>query len=320
MPIEGIEFENIDADKAIKACEDSVKNEPRNLRYLYQLGRAYYKKEEYTKAMELYQKAADKGVAQAQYDLGGLYGGTIYRDKKGVKRNGGKAVELYQKAADQGYVEAENTLGAIYEFGLHNVRQDYSKAVEYYKKASEKGFLKSYSSLAGLYTYGRGVNQDYKKAAKYYMKGADQGDAFSIYMLGKVHMEGKGVEQDNKKAIDFFKKISDKKGIWGKSALRDLNHLKAKIAEEERTSTFSYKASKIIDGLTNSSRPSEDTVISLATKYNISQSNKSDIEIIKSYEKDGKTVQILLIKDMVCEMPMLEIKGEWRALGITCRS
>ena len=48
LPIEGIEFENIDADKAIKACEDSVKNEPKNLRYLYQLGRAYYKKEEYS--------------------------------------------------------------------------------------------------------------------------------------------------------------------------------------------------------------------------------------------------------------------------------
>jgi uncharacterized protein len=49
------------------------------------------------KAVELYQKAAYQGYANAQNHLGWLY---YYG--QGVPKDLGKAAELYQKAADQG--------------------------------------------------------------------------------------------------------------------------------------------------------------------------------------------------------------------------
>lgn len=65
--------------------------------------------------------------------------------------------------------------------------------------------------------------------------------------------------------------------------------------------------------------PSDQVVKNIATQYNIDYAKINDIKIIKSYEEKGKIVYILNIKDNICEMPMLEINKEWRAIGIDCR-
>ena len=55
----------------------------------------------YAKAVEWYQKAADQGDAVAQFNLGFCYenGQGVYKSKK-------EALKWYQKAADQGYEDA----------------------------------------------------------------------------------------------------------------------------------------------------------------------------------------------------------------------
>ncbi|MBE4724310.1 sel1 repeat family protein, partial [Acinetobacter baumannii] len=63
----------------------------------------------YAKAAEWYSKAADQGLAEAQYNLGGMY------DKgQGVAQSYAKAAEWYSKAADQGLAEAQYNLGVMY--------------------------------------------------------------------------------------------------------------------------------------------------------------------------------------------------------------
>ena len=96
-----------------------------------------------------------------------------------------------------------------------------------------------------------------------------------------------------------------------KEAQETLEKKKAQ-EEKERKSSIIYKISNFFG-------PSDDLIKDLAVKYNIRGATRSDIEIIKSYEKEGKTVQMLEIKGMVCEMPMLEVKGDWRALGMNCK-
>jgi len=71
-------------------------------------------------------------------------------------------------------------------------------------------------------------------------------------------------------------------------------------------------------GFTGCGGPSDNIVKNIAAQYNISGAKASDIKIVKSYDKDGKTVMVLQIKNMVCEMPMLEIDGQWNATGIHC--
>jgi len=65
------------------------------------------------------------------------------------------------------------------------------------------------------------------------------------------------------------------------------------------------------------STPSEYVIKELAHSY-IYYTPTKDIKVIKSYEKDGKIVEILKIKDRVCEMPMLKVDGVWNAFGINC--
>ena len=63
--------------------------------------------------------AADQGVAEAQYTLGG-----IYREGHGVPQDYAEAVRWYRLAADQGYGEGQSDLGAMY-FQGRGVVQDY---------------------------------------------------------------------------------------------------------------------------------------------------------------------------------------------------
>ena len=59
----------------------------------------------------------------------------------------------------------------------------------------------------------------------------------------------------------------------------------------------------------------------LAASYNIGgYTSPNDINIIDSYEKDAKTIQILEIDGAICEMPMIKVNGDWKSLGITCKS
>ena len=73
---------------------------------MYDNGRGV--KQDYIKAVEWYQRAAEQGVADAQYNLG-----VMYYNGQGVKQDYIKAVEWYQKAAEQGHAEAQFNLDRL---------------------------------------------------------------------------------------------------------------------------------------------------------------------------------------------------------------
>jgi len=74
----------------------------------------------------------------------------------------------------------------------------------------------------------------------------------------------------------------------------------------------------LVLGFTGCGGPSDSIVKNIAAQYNVMGAKESDIKIVKSYDKDGKTVMVLKIKNFVCEMPMLEIDGQWTATGMHC--
>lgn len=75
----------------------------------------------YKRAAELYQIAADAGIVQAQSELG-----TLYVEGKGVKTDDAKAVELLTAAAKQGYVEAQRKLADLCAMKLKNLPEAYA--------------------------------------------------------------------------------------------------------------------------------------------------------------------------------------------------
>jgi TPR repeat protein len=60
------------------------------------------------KARELYQKAANQGNVQAQYNLG-----VCYENGLGVEPDLPKAAKYYQEAADQGSQDAQDAIANL---------------------------------------------------------------------------------------------------------------------------------------------------------------------------------------------------------------
>ncbi len=69
----GVPFDKINSVLAVPACESAVRKYPNSVRLIYQLGRAYAKKNDFRSAFVQYQKTADQGYALAEYNLGVLY-------------------------------------------------------------------------------------------------------------------------------------------------------------------------------------------------------------------------------------------------------
>ncbi len=149
----------------------SAQNNPEKL---YNIGQLYYDgicvEQNYQKAIEYYEKAAEQGIPEAISILGYMYDVGL-----GVKQDFEKAKKLYEKAAEQGISGAISNLGYMYENGL-GVKQDFEKAKKLYEKAAEQGNSVAISNLGFMYHYGMGVEQDSEKAIELFEKSAKQGN------------------------------------------------------------------------------------------------------------------------------------------------
>jgi TPR repeat protein len=74
-----------------------------------QKGVELYEQGNYTEAVKWWRKAAEKGNAKAQYNLG-----WCYANGQGVPQNYTEAVKWWRKAAEQGDASAQYNLGVCY--------------------------------------------------------------------------------------------------------------------------------------------------------------------------------------------------------------
>ncbi|MDR1695417.1 MAG: sel1 repeat family protein [Endomicrobium sp.] len=137
-------------------------------------------KQDYAEAAVWYKKAAEQGLSDAQYALGG-----IYYNGLGAEENPKEAFKWYKKAADQGHSGAQYAIGTMYYDGL-GVTRRYGGAVNWYKKAAQQGHAGAQYALGGMYYDGRGIIQDYDKALHWYKKAAEQGSAEAQKKLDEI--------------------------------------------------------------------------------------------------------------------------------------
>ena len=83
---------------------------PSNLGGMYDQGLGV--PQDAAEAVGWYRRAAEQGVARAQYNLGGMY-----REGRGVPQDAAGAVAWYRRAAEQGHVHAQYNLGGMYAEG-----------------------------------------------------------------------------------------------------------------------------------------------------------------------------------------------------------
>jgi len=112
------------------------------LRYLYDSGKLG--KTDLQKAAYWYQKSADLGNVNAQFNLGDMY---FYGD--GVGKNLEQSVLWMRKSAEQGYGKAQNQLGVYYRDGI-GVTANPVEAYAWFSAAMNHGFDKATTNLNEL--------------------------------------------------------------------------------------------------------------------------------------------------------------------------
>ena len=119
--------------------------------------------------LALVQRAADQGLADAQFALGALTG--VLPQLPWDPR---KAVFWYRKAADQGMAMAEYQMGRAYNDG-RGVEQDFAQAAMWFRKAAEQGDQGGEVGLGRLYAEGAGVPRDKEQALFWLRKATAKG-------------------------------------------------------------------------------------------------------------------------------------------------
>jgi hypothetical protein len=141
------------------------------------------------KAAQLYGKAAEQGLAEAQHDLA-----ACCAIGAGVKVDKAKAEQLYARAAEQGDARAKFAVSVCYHFGL-GVEVNNAKAAQLYGHAAEQGHANARWFLGLCYEHGRGIPHDMGAAMALYRQAIEGGWVSANASLGLCFEKGRGVVQ-----------------------------------------------------------------------------------------------------------------------------
>ena len=153
-----------------------------------------------TEAERTYRKDAERGNAEAQYNLG-----ACFENGNGVNQDFAQAAQWYAKAAKQGLADAQVALGILFATG-HGVKEDISAACDMFRRAAEQGDIDAQVYLGRQYLVGEGVKQDWSEAKKWLYPAAEKGDDRAQNMLAYIYLTGgNGTTKDNYLAFKWFK-------------------------------------------------------------------------------------------------------------------
>ena len=197
--------DNIKGKEAIKDLKQLLnKKEYENKQQalkMFELGTEYLNNKEHKTAAKWYRKAAELGLANAQYMLGICYFRGYGVDKY-------EAVRWCRKAVAQGNSDAQNLLGCFYRDGI-DVPQDSTEAVRWFRKAAIQGQKEAQYNLGLAYYHGRGVAKDNEKVKEWFQKAAAQGVGDAQNMLGCFYRDGEVLPKDNTEAVKWFRKAAE---------------------------------------------------------------------------------------------------------------
>jgi len=179
-----------------------------DLESLNALGNAYTNgllglKQDFAEALTWYRRAAEKGFAPAQFNLG-----LAYELGRGVPADERQAFKYYLMAAEQGFAAAQFNVGNMYSAG-RGVGQDFFESNLWFKQAAEKGVVEAQFNLGLAYEAGRGVKKDEVAAARWYKQAADRGFARAQYNLGLLLEDGRGVAKNEAAAAVFYRAAAE---------------------------------------------------------------------------------------------------------------
>jgi TPR repeat protein len=159
-----------------------------NLGQMHNLGYEGVEKN-HEKAIEWWTKAADQGLATAQYNM-------VLHFLQHSNPNNRQAFSYMEKAA----------IGYFYYEGLAGVvDKDYNEAFRWYQRAAEKHQTDALLNLGQMYQEGEGTPVNYEKAGECFEINSElHGDMESQFFLASLLATGKGGPQDLGKARELL--------------------------------------------------------------------------------------------------------------------
>ena len=154
-----------------------------------------------------WQGRAEKGSANAQYNLG-----AIYDNGDGVPEDDTEAVKWFRKAADQGHVNAQFNLGVMYANG-EGVERNAAEAAAWYRKAADQGDYRAQYNLGALYANGEGVAQSYGESYVWWSIAAMSGNKNMTKKRDRAaeKLTPEELDQAQQRAAKLFDEIQQKK-------------------------------------------------------------------------------------------------------------
>ena len=117
-----------------------------------------------TRAVELYERAAELGVKYAQLNLG-----RVYEQGTGVVKDTAKAIQHDEAAAIRGHVKARFNLGCE-EYNAGN----YDLALRHFLIAAQLGLADSLNIVKEMFMHGLATKADYAEALRGYQSAAEE--------------------------------------------------------------------------------------------------------------------------------------------------
>jgi hypothetical protein len=174
-----------------------------------------------SKALTLFQLAAEHGEPRAMFELG-----KIYRSGEGVAKDVTQSVNWFEKAANAGNASAMDYMGAMYRMG-EGVPKDDRQAFSWYSKAAAAGNTVGMDALGQMYRNGLGVPQSYTEAMRWFGQAAAGGNAAGMFHLGAMYEKGWGVARNPNEALGYYRKAA---AAGDPDATRRLNELRSQPA------------------------------------------------------------------------------------------
>ncbi|WP_318521229.1 tetratricopeptide repeat protein [Photobacterium leiognathi] len=217
---------------------------------LYEKGFNAFQDRNYQPSLELTQKAALAGSADALFLLSDFYLAGIPNT---LSPDHTKGIHYLKQAAQAGNVDAMHNLSAFYLQGLYGLpvdehqslkwllrsasngnavdqnnlamhyrkEGDTSQVIYWLKKSAAQNYAKGIQNLANCYYLGYGVKQNLNHAFDLTEQAATLGDLSSVFTLGTMYVYGYGVDADVERGYAMIANAAKHGNAKAKQFLKD---------------------------------------------------------------------------------------------------
>jgi|GEM_PF-3512825 len=195
--------------EAIAACKAAVADYPDEMRFNYQLGRAYVVAERMVDALAAHRVAVEQNYAPALLEYAYLINTECYPLNDGISPI---TVRLFQAAADTGYVPALEAYGRHLKSGEDDDANKLGRAIAYLEDAADEGYHYAIRHLARHYRDAdppdpAKANRYYDEAVTAFEAAIAAGDDDAALSLTTMYHAGEGVEKDPTKAAALAEQV-----------------------------------------------------------------------------------------------------------------